>query len=457
MDGRLSSATVEGATISQEEESGWRPELDKLAEEQDATREDIQALKRLQREVFADLLSIRTRLTALQPDEDGSGSGNGYTLVNGMLRRLPRGPGRAKVEISGETEAAAALLWSQEEAGPAAQNLQGAGIGLGTALRLKIQSKLRKGADLLLAQCCVSSLVNPEQAYLQKVLYKAQVSPQLRVLLAGLGGRGEDAAPTLNPQAGLGLTRLMHSGCNLHQQCGGTGVGATYSMDDISLSAAHFLTSLDEPTASSSSLLQFSASPTPAFSTALVLVRHACRAPRLHPQTQPTSPVANASAGGSVSGDEHDKLRSGMAFCGLVGPAKGRQHGPTAAHLEAAQSEGQCEEGVRHALGLTGAVNIADQFALAGWASMLKPGEEYPREWGLTFSPYPDGSGNAWGLSVGRCSCSNRIAMEAAPLVAEASLQMAMGDGLILTPGLVFVKRPEGSTATFAIKSQWQF
>jgi hypothetical protein len=45
----------------------------------------------------------------------------------------------------------------------------------------------------------------------------------------------------------------------------------------------------------------------------------------------------------------------------------------------------------------------------------------------------------------------------AAPLVAEASLQFGLGEGVHLIPGLVFVRRDGRTSTALAARMQWFF
>ena len=49
------------------------------------------------------------------------------------------------------------------------------------------------------------------------MLYTLTPARNVSVVLAAVGGRGDDAASILNPVAGRGLTHLVRLGCGLHQ------------------------------------------------------------------------------------------------------------------------------------------------------------------------------------------------------------------------------------------------
>ena len=54
-------------------------------------------------------------------------------------------------------------------------------------------------------------------SFQKQVLYSLTPARNMNVVLAPVGGRGDDAASTLNPVAGRGLTHLVRLGCALHQ------------------------------------------------------------------------------------------------------------------------------------------------------------------------------------------------------------------------------------------------
>ena len=49
------------------------------------------------------------------------------------------------------------------------------------------------------------------------MLYTLSPARNLDIVMAPMGGRGDDMASTLNPVAGRGLTHLVRLGCALHQ------------------------------------------------------------------------------------------------------------------------------------------------------------------------------------------------------------------------------------------------
>jgi hypothetical protein len=121
---------------------------------------------------------------------------------------------------------------------------------------------------------------------------------------------------------------------------------------------------------------------------------------------------------------------------------------------------------VERELGATLALKLSDAAVLHGWAaadfdeveSKLQSRqleEVRPQQWGVLLGSFPDGSGSGWALGMGR---SGPAGAGVAPNLGELSLQFDMGDGLILTPGMVVMKQGlTGHTAFLGVNSKWTF
>lgn len=132
-------------------------------------------------------------------------------------------------------------------------------------------------------------------------------------------------------------------------------------------------------------------------------------------------------------------------------------------------------------LGTTLAWRFGDDAVLHGWAAADAGDIEAraragrlasvrPAQWGLSLGSYPDGSGNAWALGVGRSAAAagaegaagvgggDGAATSLAPNLYELSLQYNMGDGLLLTPGMAVLRRQGGGyTALLGVRTAWAF
>ena len=90
-----------------------------------------------------------------------------------------------------------------------------------------------------------------------------------------------------------------------------------------------------------------------------------------------------------------------------------------------------------------------------------------PQQWGLVLASYPDGSGTSWAVGLGRSTSAAAAAATAAsggdaalmlPNLAELSLQFDLGEGLLLTPGMLLMARDGGATAAFmGVNCAWAF
>lgn len=135
-----------------------------------------------------------------------------------------------------------------------------------------------------------------------------------------------------------------------------------------------------------------------------------------------------------------------------------------------ARSSGELDQQV----GTTLAWKLGDGAVLHGWASAggervasqlreRRVADVRPDEWGVVLGSYPDGSGSGWMCGIGRSAAGGGQpgsdgASDLAPNMVELSLQHNLGDGLLVTPGLVVVKQRSGEHVAFlGVKSVWAF
>ena len=98
------------------------------------------------------------------------------------------------------TSCLAALNLQEDADDAASEDLQAAGVKLGTDVLLQLAGLLRGGRDSVHAECRVDTAA--QQLSLRKVLYSSRLGSHLRLVLAPFGARARDAAYTLNPLAG---------------------------------------------------------------------------------------------------------------------------------------------------------------------------------------------------------------------------------------------------------------
>jgi hypothetical protein len=213
--------------------------------------DDVRTLKRLLREVFADVLKVRGRLDTLEAAAGVSPEGDAPADASAVSRPSASSPaaaaagaaggrqGRMPGAVGGALRLGGGLLWAEDEdAGGAVGEVEAAGARLGTDLLLQVGAAPRGGLDAVSAEVRVDP--SQERVALRKVLYACRVAPGVRLLLAPFGARGRDAAYTLNPAAGQGLSAAVRHGSPLHSRVLGSMVGAAVDLRRAWLSVAFF-------------------------------------------------------------------------------------------------------------------------------------------------------------------------------------------------------------------------
>lgn len=148
---------------------------------------------------------------------------------------------------------------------------------------------------------------------------------------------------------------------------------------------------------------------------------------------------------------------TGWTFQGFRGPWNRPQH--ISSNLRGSDTQPAANTSLQHSLGVTGLWNWCEEIAVSGWAAAghRAQGGVLVPSWGVTLSSYPDGAGDAWALSLRRCCDSSLTSELDRALTAELSLQKAMADGVLLTPGLVYARGPGSRLATLCCRTEWHF
>jgi hypothetical protein len=424
--------------------------------------DETRTLKRLLREAFADLVQTRARLEELERLAGVDPAGDGPSGVSALRRAAPRPAGgggapggAARSALSGALLSGGGFLWGEDGAGSGALDaVAAAGVRLGTDLTLRLGGPVRGGRDALAAEVRLEPGGGDAEggggggggAKLRRLVYAARAGGGVRLVAAPFGARGADAAFTLNPAAGRGLAAGVRHGSPLHRRRLGALAGAALDLPCAWLSAAAFSGEGDagavgggppallpggaSAAAGGGLFLQAAAAPTPELSLGL-----AALAPR----------------GTSAS-----------AAWAALGRRLGAGVGAAAAPAAAGPAAGPVVE-----LAATAALSLPAGLALHGWAcSAAAPAPAAAAEWGATLLPRPAGPGAAgWALSAARSlavdsaepagGAAPRAGL--APNIFELSAQLDLGDGLLLTPGVVALRR-RGRTALFAgVKTAWLF
>jgi len=385
----------------------------------------VSTLKRLLREVFADLVKVQDRLNELEAatgisSEDiiadatplaSKASSSGTATAGG------KAGSKLRSALSGVLRLGGGLVWDDDNEDAAALDaVQDAGVRLDTDVLLQLGGPVRGGNDTILAEVKVDQY---DALSMQKVLYNCKLAPGLRMVLAPFGARGQDVAFTLNPFSGQGLGASVEHGSPLHQRILGAVVAAAVDLRRAWLSAAYFSHS-GEGGVCDTAFAQAVVAPLRALSLGLTVVEP-LRAPD--------------AAGSGVQ----------LAVAGKGGAA------------------GRLTE---RQLGATMALSVGGA-AVHGWASAAADSVEKRKledvEWGLTLGPRPDGSGTGWALGIGKCGPGIAPGPGEDPLLAlqpnvvELSTHFNVGDGLVVTPGVVMLRRNQQPTMFAGFKTIWQF
>lgn len=202
-----------------------------------AKQADTEALRRLQREVFSDLLKIRERLDKI--DQLAS-----VRRSNGA-RNLS---GTGKTNLKGEVKAGTAFVMLEDSSSRHSRgSLEQAGMQTGVDVRFTFETPFRE-KDVLITECVAGqgSSVGDGRALggpitLGKVHYLAHVNDDVSISFVPIGAQGMDVTDIINPMQDQGLTVFSSHGPALFNHCKGSAIGATYSGSSFAFSLAQYL------------------------------------------------------------------------------------------------------------------------------------------------------------------------------------------------------------------------
>ncbi|GAQ87909.1 hypothetical protein KFL_003870060 [Klebsormidium nitens] len=440
-----------------------------------AMRGDINALRRLQRETFAQLLEMRDRLSKLE-FHTGLRHTRGKAALPAFASHLS-----GKTKVSGEVSIGVGLLaLDEDQSRPTKRSLDHAALRTGTDVRINLETPFRT-TDLLMTQLAAGDSHGAGAAggsvlAVKKVMYRTQLTDWLCLRVAATGAQGADMAEALNPLEGQGLTALTSAGSALHRRCMGAAVAATARTNDWSwLTVGHFVSgwgpgsSAEEPLCHAT-LGQVTLRPAPECALAVVALNRHWPAPSLPsgtglhwselgpllvPRIRASSP-APATNGESMR-DSYESSSSSMNGTGdtWAGVGLPRLHGHSL-----------------RSYGFAGAVAAGELATFSGWAHMDQTssgrGPQRGVQWGVTLSGVPDSPGVGWGLSVGSTQPEpwvrpadlrvGKAEPKGSQTQMEAFLNLTTGKGFTLTPGAVMIKEGQRVTGpAFMLRSTWAF
>ena len=206
-------------------------------------------------------------------------------------------------------------------------------------------------------------------------------------------------------------------------------------------------------------LAQLVAAPTDTLSAGLTLAEHR-DAPFLMLPTKGRQQQGQPAAVGALAASDAATAAADAAGVGTAGAASGRQLGAMLAWRLG-------DDAVVHGWAAADGAEVEREVRAGRYAEAARP-----RQWGLSLGSYPDGSGNGWALGVGRTAPatggsggggggggSGSGSSDLLPDTYELSLQYSLGDGLLVTPGMVLLAPPGGKapTAFIGMRTAWAF
>ena len=269
-----------------------------------ALEADTDRLRRLVRDAFQAITEVTDRVdgsAGAPPARTASArkaaaaAAAGHFAPLGALRRRAGAPAHSPAVPHGTTSVEGELVtdgaWWSGGGAPA----------LRTRLRACVHGSTRAGADAFFAQVDAVQGAGPSLvaagvggwappsagggngATLTKAFYSATLAPRCRLLLAPLGARGDDVAPTLNPVAGAGLTAASRHGCALHARAAGAAVAARWRGPRVGAVAARFAPGAARPDVAATTLLQVDAALAPGASVGVTALVDAPKRARARP------------------------------------------------------------------------------------------------------------------------------------------------------------------------------
>eukprot|EP00850_Spirogloea_muscicola_P022701 SM000307S11698 [mRNA] locus=s307:5682:11674:- [translate_table: standard] len=383
-----------------------------------AHRSEVSALRRLQREAFADLLKARERLDKL---EHHTG-----------LRRLKgsaESQGGPRTRLKGEVTAGAAYVHVDPSAGDMARSaleqLDRAGMKTGLHVRFKFETPFRKH-DSLSTQF-IAGYEDPSGSHLtgsplrlEKVMYTTELSEEVTVKAAPIGANGKDMIENINPLQllGIGNDGLCQTGNEDGPVCSSTLAQLT-------------LQPMDRLLLSFSAVSQFWPAPPP---LGAIGMHWSEMGPLIIPKLRPLATMTRFFQP-RYSTEQHT---DGDGAPGVPQFNEGHELPGTS----------------MQSVAMAGALDVGAAATLACWAQAergLWSSERTHKglEWNLSLLRTPDGSqSTGWGIAIGSgnsdmWSTENDDSENAHTLLqgiqAEAFLQLGVGRGCNLQPGLLYV------------------
>uniref|UniRef100_A0A7S3QZJ4 Bacterial surface antigen (D15) domain-containing protein n=1 Tax=Dunaliella tertiolecta TaxID=3047 RepID=A0A7S3QZJ4_DUNTE len=318
---------------------------------------EVLAIKRLLREVFADVVNIKQQLQDLMPRSEDADvvTPHAGALVRPSPKKFAVGLHyKAKTQLSGTLDFGCVLPWSDSPATDARERtgeaLARAGLLAGgppqmtallqsvwgehqqQSLTARLSSASGSAGSLLHASTrhathpCPnhhSSIISSPGLQLDLLVFRQEVKPGLKVMVSALGGSLANLSRRLNPSADFGCTRAMRQGHDIPMVMeGGSGGAALMSSGPLSLSTGHFVSGGAGTGLNHHSLAQLSVHSARRSTASLVLSHVLATHNQPSAATGSSSNNSNSKQAGSSNRAHGDvKGVEGLRYVGLLAPS----------------------------------------------------------------------------------------------------------------------------------------
>eukprot|EP00252_Welwitschia_mirabilis_P009294 TRINITY_DN21779_c0_g1_i1.p1 TRINITY_DN21779_c0_g1~~TRINITY_DN21779_c0_g1_i1.p1 ORF type:complete len:458 (-),score=79.41 TRINITY_DN21779_c0_g1_i1:122-1495(-) len=427
------------------------------------TNSPIQILKRLQREVFSDLVKIKDRL---------------YVLEKRWTQYNQDGMSGTKTQLKGEVNTAGIFLLGHALSGAQLTSLHQTRVKAGLQTKFKFDTFFRERDILVTEFISGQSFIN-DNAFLGaplslgKVLYSAHINDALSICFAPFGGKAKDSAFLPNLLQDCGLTDFSNTGPEIFRQCQGSSIAGTLKCENFAFSLGRYLSNfsryeseslqgiLNTKTSTCSSTLgQIAFQPVEGILFAVTYLNRF-----LSSTSTPSLKLLNWGKFGSLS--LHD-------FCSQGSQNPDRfSRTPDDQQLISDHSSSFAEDVMTHSIAVQTDVELKDGIRFGGWLQIDGPitfqkKAEKSLQWFIGISELPENEGG-WGLGIGRsrngpltnlpCQTRDFDAPEVptSQMQVEAFLSFHLGKGFTFNPGLLYTLDKNGHTPAMVLRTNWSF
>lgn len=449
-----------------------------------AKQSDMEALKRLQREAFSELMKIRERLEKIDQ--------------LAQVRQQSDLSGAARTHLKGEVKTGMAFVLLEDSSSRNSRgSLEQVGMQTGLDVRFTFETPFRE-KDVLITECVSGqgSSVGDGRALggpmtLGKLQYVTHMSDNISFSFVPLGAQGKDVTEIINVLQDQGLTVFSSQGPALFNHCRGSALGATVSGSRFAFSFAQYLSgwgnhisTMESPVTEGdplclSTLGQFLLQPAEGLIVSLSGLSRYWPSPPL-----PSSMGLHWSEMGPLIIPKIQSLKTSRSNMTCQDPIGGSHlHiSSLGSHWEAPDLEygmDALEKSKGTALlsiAVASSVDLGENISVGGWVQIekgdsIQDSDKGNFQWALSLARTST-SGIDWGASIGGSRPDfwsmtttnndgypgyNGEDFYGPQLHVEAFLKVNCGRGFTLQPGLLYVSNKHSHTPAFVVRSSWSF